>query len=226
MELNPPRVKLEQLNTHRLIPSVYPPIGLFDEVTSGDDLQSILELEGWTNDRISGELGLLHNIPRHEWVVGIPNASAVMAAYCHPHPDGGRFNDADRGAWYAAFDIDTALRETIFHRTRELKEIQAFDTFVQMRQYLSDFMAEFHDIRVGAEYERYHNPDSYVESQALAGSLLGAGSNGIVYRSVRHRGGDCIACFKPPLVLNVRTGAHYEYRWHGSQEPVVTELRI
>ena len=223
--MTPPVTQLAQHNTHRLIPSVYPPAGLFEDVTSADDLASILELEGWTNDRISGELGLLHNIPRHEWVVGIPNASAVMAAYCHPHPGGARFNDANRGAWYAALDIDTALRETIFHRTLELTEIQVFDTFVQMRQYLADFRAEFHDIRAGADYERYHDPDSYVESQVLAGSLLSAGSNGIVYRSVRHRGGHCIACFRPPLVLNVRTGAHYEYRWQGGQEPVVTELR-
>jgi hypothetical protein len=224
--LNPPVTKLNQPNTHRLIPSVYPPAGLFDDVASAEDLQSILELEGWTNDRISGELGLLHNIPPREWVVGTPNATAVMAAYCHPQPNGGRFNDGSRGAWYAAFDFETALRETIFHRTQELKEIQVFDTFVQMRQYLSDFICEFHDIRSGPEYDRYHDPDSYVESQALARQLLGSGSNGIVYRSVRHNSGQCIACFRPLLVSNVRVGAHYEYSWEGGPEPRVTELHV
>ena len=94
--MNPPIVAVRQANTHRLIPSVYPPIGLFDDVASPDDLHQILELEGWTNDRISGELGLLHNIPPHEWIVGTPNATAIMAAYCHPHPDGGRFNKIGR----------------------------------------------------------------------------------------------------------------------------------
>jgi hypothetical protein len=226
LELNLPITRLDQPNTHRLIPSVYPPGGLFDDVASPEDLASILELEGWTNDRISGELGLLHNIPRHEWVVGTPNATVVMAAYCHPNPNGGRFNDASRGAWYAAFDFATALRESIFHRTQELREIRVTDTFVQMRQYLADFVCEFHDIRGGPEYDRYHDPDSYAESQALAGRLLASGSNGVVYRSVRHNAGQCIACFRPLLASNVRTGAHYEYRWEGKPEPRVTELHV
>jgi hypothetical protein len=225
VELSPPIVAVGQANTHRLIPSVYPPIGLFDEVASPDDLHQILELEGWTNDRVSGELGLLHNIPSHEWIGGTPNATAIMAAYCHPHPDGGRFNDATRGAWYSAFDLDTAIRETIFHRTRELREIGAFETFVQMRQYLADFDCEFHDVRGSPQFDHCHNPESYKESQSLASGLLAGGSNGVVYRSVRHPGGICIACFRPALVLNVRAGAHFEYRWEGAPEPRVRELQ-
>jgi hypothetical protein len=225
VELSPPIVAVRQANTHRLIPSVYPPTGLFDDVASPDDLHQILELEGWTNDRISGELGLLHNIPPHEWIVGTPNATAIMAAYCHPDPDGGRFNDATRGAWYSAFDLDTAIRETIFHRTRELREIGAFETFVQMRQYLADFDCELHDVRGSPQFDHCHDPDSYKESQSLASGLLARGSNGVVYRSVRHPGGICIACFRPVLVLNVRAGAHFECRWEGAPEPRVRELQ-
>jgi hypothetical protein len=226
MELNPPVAALNQPNTHRLIPSVYPPTGLFDDVASADDLQDVLELEGWTNDRISSELGLIPNIPREEWVLGVPNATAIMAAYCHPRPDGGRFNDSSRGAWYAGFDFDTALRESIFHRSQELREIGVSETFVQMRQYFADFNCEMNDVRASPEFDAYHHPNSYAESQALAASLLANGSNGVIYRSVRHCGGNCIACFRPRLVSNVRTGAHYEYRWEGSPEPKVRELRI
>ena len=57
------------------------------------------------------------------------------------------------------------------------------------------------------------------------GGLLDEGSNGIVYRSVRHEGGECVACFRPKLVLNVRVAAHYEYRWDGRPEPMVSALR-
>jgi hypothetical protein len=35
---------------------------------------------------------------------------------------------------------------------------------------------------------------------------LTSGSAGIVYPSVRHKDGVCIACFRPPLVLNVQEG--------------------
>jgi len=224
MELNPSAAFFNRPNTHRLIPSVFPATGLFDDVASAADLEEVLELEGWTNDRISGELGLLNNIPHHEWVTGVSNATAIMAAYCHPHPQGGRFSDPGRGAWYSAFDLETALTETIFHRTQELIEIGVFDATVQMREYVSDFICEFHDVRARPHFDRYHHPNSYKESQALAAGLLASGSNGIVYRSVRNDGGFCVACFRPPLVTNVRIGAHYEYKWEGTPKPRVTEL--
>jgi hypothetical protein len=59
-------------DTHRLIPGRYPQVGILNEVTSAEDLQLMLLLEGWTNDRISGEIGLLHAIAQEEWVVGTP----------------------------------------------------------------------------------------------------------------------------------------------------------
>ena len=70
-----------------------------------------------------------------------------MAAFCHPRTGGGRFNGPDRGAWYAATDMETAHAEVIYHRTRELAEIGVFETRVQMRLYLADFDCTFHDIR-------------------------------------------------------------------------------
>ncbi|MBW3616628.1 MAG: RES family NAD+ phosphorylase [Proteobacteria bacterium] len=56
-------------------------------------------------------------------------------------------------------------------------------------------------------------------SQALGAALLTAGSNGVLYRSVRRPTGECIACFRPPLVLNLRPAAHYEYIWSGRPPP-------
>lgn len=143
----------------------------------------IIELESWTNDRVSAELGILHRIPREEWVVGRPLSTVVMAAFCHPSPGGGRFHDSDRGAWYASLTLAAAHAEVIFHRTAELAEIGIFETYVQERTYLADFRGRFHDIRAEiTAYEQYHAPQSYTESQKLARELLHAGSNGIIYR--------------------------------------------
>jgi hypothetical protein len=208
----------------RLIPSRFPSAGLFDRVADPSDLEAIFELEGWTNDRISAEVGLLHRIPREEWVVGTPMASVVMAAYCHPRPGGGRFSDAERGAWYAARAVDTALAEIVYHRTREIAEVGAFDTRVQMRLYLADLSARFHDVRSLRGAASLYRPDSYSESQRLGRELLEQGANGIVYRSVRHPGGECLACFRPALVKNVRVGGHYEFRWEGRPEPAIRKM--
>ena len=55
------------------------------------------------------------------------------------------------------------------------------------------------------------DPNSYSVSQALGMKLLTSGSAGIVYPSVRREGGVCIACFRPPLVLNVREGSMVKF---------------
>jgi hypothetical protein len=207
------------------VPSRYPSIGPFDRVASAADLAELIELESWTNDRLSGQLGILTTIPRDEWVVGRPMASVVMAAFCHPPIEGARFSGPDRGAWYAARTIETALAESIYHRTRELAEVGAFETRVEMRLYHADFRARFHDVRgERPAFRRLHDPDDHAASQALGRRLLEEGSNGIVYRSVRDRGGECLACFRPALVLNVRIGGYYEYRWEGSPTPRVRRL--
>ena len=223
--MTPPVTQLKQADTHRLIPSRYPPVGILDAVSSADDLELVMELEGWTNDRISAELGVIQRVPPSEWVLGRPQATVVMAAFCHPRPGGGRFNDNRRGAWYAAFTLETAHAECVFHRTAELEEVGVLEMRVEMRQYLADFDADFHDVRGDdPSNAELHDPESYEASQKLGTELLAKGSNGIIYRSVRHTGGECLACFRPPLVLNVRPAAHFEYRWEGRRRPVIREL--
>lgn len=223
--MTPPVTQLRWAKSCRLIPSRFPTVGVFDRIAEPDDLDALLELEAWTNDRVSTELGILHVLPPEEWVVGQPMASVVMAAFCHPRPGGARFSDPDRGAWYAARTLDTALAETIHHRTRELLEVGTLDTRVEMRLYHADFRGGFHDIRARrAAWAALSDPGSYAESQPFARALREQGSSGIVYRSVRHEGGECLACFRPARVLNVRVAAHFEYRWEGQPEPRVRRL--
>jgi len=218
----PPVARIRWLRTCRLIPTRYPSVGLFDRVASPDDLEAILELDAWTNDRLSNELGLLPVIPRDEWVTGVPMATVVTAAFCHPRPGGARFSDERRGAWYSGRTLATALAESIHHRTAELREVGHFETRMEMRLYHADIAAPFHDIRAkDGAWLPLHDPDSYARSQPFGRALLDAGSNGIVYRSVRHKGGECVACFRPRLVRRVRVAAHYEYRWEGAPTPRV-----
>lgn len=224
-EIAAPRIPASLNGTIRLVPTRYPSVGILDVIASPRDLDAIIELETWTNDRISTEIGILHRLPREEWVLGRPMASVIMAAFCHPRPGGGRFNGPDRGAWYACRKLSTAHAEMTYHRTEELAEIGVFDTFVQMRAYLADFRAIFEDIRERRpEFDPLYAPESYGASQAFGRTLLEGGSNGVLYRSVRDPSGECIACFRPKLVKNVREGGNFEYRWNGSRTPVVRAL--
>jgi hypothetical protein len=232
----PPIAEITWTRTCRLVASRYPTIGVFDRVAAPQDLPELFELEGWTNDRLSAELGLLHTIPPDEWVTG-PMASVVMAAFCHPHPSGARFSSSDRGAWYAARDLDTAIAESTHRRATELAEIGVTDARLEMRLYHADFDAPFHDVRgvdmaeagaeAGAEapaYRGLYDADDYTAGQALGAALLGAGSNGVVYRSVRHDGGESLACFRPKLVANLQPAGHFEYRWTSGAPAIVRRL--
>lgn len=205
-----PRVShLRQDDTHRLIPARYSDDNALARLTeSQKELQDVLELDAATDDRLLGEANLLPGISVRELLFGVAYAHIVNAAFTHAHPAGSRFNGNDRGAWYAAFQIETAQAEVAFHKMRELEEIKWTEaesfTFVD---YLADFRSEFHDIRRDASHADCLDPATYEKSQALARELLALGSAGIVYPSVRHRRGTCLVCFRPALVANVREGA-------------------
>ncbi len=207
----PPLTQLRQDETHRLVPSKYTleELGPLSRLTDGDsDLRALRELERSTDNRVLGEAGLLPGIGIHELVFGVSYAHTVNKAFTYAHPGGGRFNGPERGAWYAAFSIETSQEEVAFHRGRELQEVNwPYPEVFEYVEYLADFRAEFHDIRKGSEFRKCLAPDSYAASQRLARSLLEQGSAGIVYPSVREKKhGDCLTCFRPALVMNVRKG--------------------
>jgi RES domain-containing protein len=205
----PPRItRLHQDDTHRLIPARYTERDETVLVRLAEDdrqLNDIFELDGATNDRLLGEANLLPGISVHELVFGIPNDQIVNAAFTHARPGGNRFNGPERGAWYAAFGLETSQAEVAYHKAKELQEVNWREQeIVTYREYLADFRAEFHDIRNDSQHTACLAPDSYAASQELARNLLEQRSAGIVYPSVRHFGGTCVACFRPALVTNVR----------------------
>jgi hypothetical protein len=194
-------------------------------IADGDEhLKDILDLDNATNDRLISESNLLPAIGIHELVFGVPHCRIVNAAFCHAHPLGSRFNGPDRGAWYAAFELETAQAEVAFHKSVELAEVGWFEEEIIFDDYLADFSAAFHDIREDAQFASCLAPASYVASQHLAQQLLDAGSLGLVYSSVRRNTGTCVACFRPALVMNVRKERTYRYAWKGRADPEISAL--
>lgn len=221
----PPVMLVRQFDTHRLIPSRHLRGSDSVLVAIADDdahLQALFELDGLTNDRLLASQRLLPGIGPEELVAGVPHAAVVNASFCHAHPLGARFSGPDRGAWYAAFELEASQAEVAFHKTVQLSEIGRFDDSVTYDDYVADFSASFHDLRRARWLRGCLDPATYVASQTLAEALLAEGALGVVYPSVRHAGGTCVACFRPALVMNVRRARTYRFTWSGAARPRVT----
>jgi RES domain-containing protein len=200
-------------------------VGIFDAVATVDQARAAFVLESWTNDRMELPARRLLAMPENDIVVG-PGAHYAMAAFLHADAQGGRFNGPELGAWYASFDIDTAISETVHHNRRRLAtSATGFRMTVQMRELVINLDADFHDLRGlrSSRPELYH-PENYTDSQQFGEALRGADANGICFESVRRDDGTNIVVYRPRLVVGALQGDHYQYDWTGSADPTVTKL--
>ena len=192
-------------------------------------LDDLAALESVTNGRLRARETGLSDLDPRELVFGRPGHSFINAAFTHTRPGGNRFNGEDRGAWYCAFEIETALCEVAYHLTRELAAIGRFENTTDYAELIADFMGPFQDLRAA---DRAEEPAlgadpviAYPAGQALARRLRRElGSNGVIYPSARHPGGTCLVAFRPDLVLNLRQGGVWRLAWQGS--PVPSRSRI
>ncbi|MBY5717515.1 RES family NAD+ phosphorylase [Rhizobium leguminosarum] len=195
--------------SYRLIPSQFPPIGLFETVTRAADLEAVMELVGWTNDRLVADR--IHRLPEDQWVYGIPNASIVMAAFLHVAPGGMRFNGPDLGAWYAADDLRTAAAEVGHHLRREAVARGVVTMARTYRSYSATLFGDYLDIR-GEQTLRpdVYDGTSYAASQVLGEEVRSSGAAGILYDSVRLRGGVAMVAHRPRNIQGVVQADHFE----------------
>jgi hypothetical protein len=210
---------VDQRDTHRLIPARFADEGasVLTRLTDDEELlDGIFELDNATNDRLIAESGNAPGIDVRELVFGIPQYRIINASFCHPAPGGSRFNSADRGAWYAGFEVETSQAEVAYHMRISLRETGwEREEVTDYVDYLADFRAEFHDLRGNREHREALDPNSYRASQAIGSELMEMGSAGIVYPCVRQEGGTCLVCFRPVLVINARKGSTYEFVFPG-----------
>jgi RES domain len=194
---------------HRLIPSQFPPIGLFDTVATAADLAAVMELVGWTNDRLVA--GRIDRLPKSEWVYGAPNASIVMAAFLHVAPGGMRFNGPELGAWYAADDIRTAAAEVGHHLRREAVALNAATMRRTYRAYTATLLGNYLDIRAQqATRPEIYASQRYDASQQLGEAVRASGGAGLIYDSVRRRTGANAVAHRPRNITEIVQTDHFE----------------
>ena len=212
----PPEAFVSQAFTVRLIPSAYHkgPI-LRPLVDSDDEMRALDAFEKSTSKRLSQRK---INPDFEDW-----GSTCVEAAFAYRREGGNRFNDQHHGAWYAAFDEETALAEVGFHKTRELGYIvdptRKYRDEVSYHGLQASFIGRFHDVRNQIPAPKYLHADptiAYPAGQELANELLAVGSRGVIYSSARRPGGTCLVAFQEIVVQDVRPGAKWILRWTGT----------
>lgn len=212
----------------RLLPATYhKPPALRGLVDTDEELAVLAEVEGLTSARLLAERGRNpHFDPRElAWRrrdrdLRIYGDTHVNAAFTYTRAGGNRFNSEERGAWYCAWDVMVSVTEVAWHRTRELQFTGSFHDSARYVELISDFIGEFDDLTDEPRHPALNADPAlgYPEGQELAARLRREGSRGLIYPSVRAPGGNCLVCFEPGAVQNVRPGASWNLVWEGTPD--------
>ena len=224
------RTEISDRGLVRLLPATYhKPPALRGLVDSDDEMDILAEIEGLTSARLLAERGRSPHLDPRELAwrrrshdLRIYGDSHVNAAFTYTRAGGNRFNSDERGAWYCAWDTMVSVSEVAWHRTRELGFTGSFEDSARYVELLADFIGEFHDITDEPGHPAL-TPDpeiGYPEGQSLAQHLRRIGVRGQIYTSVRAPapGGNCLVCFEPRTIQNVRPGASWDLVWNGTQD--------
>jgi RES domain len=210
----PRAVTLRWQKIYRVVAAKHPPVNVFADIVAARQMEAAWFIEGLTNDRLLDESGVAPRVPEADRVSG-HGASIVMAPFTHlGRPS--RFSDGSYGVYYAAHSLQTAVRETAHHRARFLAATNEPACEVDMRAYVGRPLQPFLDLRA-PKYVSLHHPDDYATPQRFARPHRDNGAWGVVYRSVRHEGGECIGAFKPQAVSIPLAGAALAYVWDGER---------
>lgn len=215
----PPVAHITWQHTYRLINSCYPTCDIWEDIISNsEDWEIAFEIEAMSNPTIRHQLGDISLIPREKMITG-PNSWWVISAFTKLNPKGSRFCDGTYGAYYAANNFLTALKEKAFGFTQQFMEATNEEVIdnLQCRVFVGKIDHELHDIRDTDTWSQCYLPDDYTYSQQLGRQLRNQESNGIVYHSVRDKGGQCFAAFWPNVIPIPLQERHVGLHWNGKK---------
>ncbi|MDX0771996.1 RES family NAD+ phosphorylase [Sinorhizobium medicae] len=215
------RNRVQWQQTYRIIRSIYPPVDLFEDIADPRDWEALAAVEEKTNPRIRLEIGDLGKVPAARRVSG-PGASFVMAPFVHCsvlRP--GRFTNGSYGIYYAGDSEVVAVAETIYHHEKFMRATNEEPGWTaDFRILIGSVDRDLDDV---SAVPGVLHPDDYTASHIEGRDLRAAGSDGLVWDSVRMRGGRCIGAFWPDVITIPIQGRHYGYHWDGTRVDFVRQ---
>lgn len=220
---NIPTCSVDWEESYRIIPTLFPTKGIFDDIVSKEDLEYAYYIESLTNDRLRNDMGNLSLIPKSEWVFG-EGTTPIMAAFTHPGLS--RFSTEVIGVYYASNDLETAIRETVFHKEKFYRNSNEAPANFFMRVYVSKINGDnFYDIKDKDRFNIYYTED-YSLTQKLSEKAKKQSKDGILYSSLRSIGNKNlnVAALRPKVVKSCKELKILIYCWDGNKISDVREI--
>jgi hypothetical protein len=222
--LTPPLRWVRWKRSWRVIEDRYPRIDIYERISDSPERPPLNALESLYNPRLRQERNEINILRRGDRFPSGPSSYNIRAAF--NHAGSSRFSDGSFGAYYAAKTLETAMAEKSYATSLRMRATAEPPMPLRMRVIVAGIRARLHDIRgwQGKEPSLY-SKESYTASQAFGRALWSQESEGLVYDSVRHSGGECIAIFRPQTIHHCRQERCLEFHWNGQRIDRILPVR-
>ena len=149
---------------------------------------------------------------------GKPDRLPQLRAYLNLPGRGpvSRFCDGTFRAIYGRDARETCMAELAFHHGQALRDSGEPAGAVRIFEAL-EFRASGGFVDVSKGHGELHRPMDYAPAQAFGRSCRTRREAGILFRSVRHRGGSCLAVFEGSTVTTCTLREVVAMRWDGER---------
>jgi hypothetical protein len=122
--------------------------------------------------------------------------------------------------------LPSSRAEKVSPNERCLARAGNFNAVVEYAELFASLAGEYADLRSIPEHPSLNSDPttSYKAGIALASATLVRGLNGIIYPSIRHKGGTCFAVLWSHAVQSVAQGGMFRLTWSGSSTPRIEQV--
>lgn len=223
--LNVPELKLPEWKHYRIIHSKYPTVNLFtsdndhnyscgfvESLTSGRTLLTAYEDSSMTSATTPLITEQDAYVDKGDLRYG-DGWGAVMASFAYPRL--GRYSTDKQGAYYCADSLHTGLREWAHHTRKYWVDTMHFTN--EVSAVVRCYTGHFQEALVDATGRPELMTETYEANHRLLAGALMSNQYGILYNSMRSKGGLCAAILRPPATTKVLQAGHYAILFDGDQ---------
>jgi hypothetical protein len=197
-------------NAYRLIPSRFPPVGVYDGLIGRERQEEVVAIENLTNPR-------LRSLERMQQGAR-PGPSADpklqnwnLAPFAYGNPDGSTFFGEETPCLELALEQQTALAVSVSRRQSFLEATDEAPIGLDMRMLCTPVDGTFWDLRgMSIPWSDADRAKRYA-----LGVQLPIGAQGILFRPPDRPTGTCLAVVSGDVLQRSQQTVHYRFVWDG-----------